>query len=92
MGKYAKKGMQWFSFNFFSVSYLFWSADNHPKPKVGLYRLDLANISNGIKHDVNPKLLLQEKNLGAFTVDYAKYRLIVASEGKNTVNSVSFDG
>lgn len=72
--------------------FLFWSADTHPKPKVGLYRLDLANISNGIKHDVNPKLLRQEANLGAFTVDYAKYRLIVSSEGKNTVNSVSFDG
>lgn len=69
---------------------MFWSADNYPK--VGLYRLDLANISNGIKHDVIPKLLLQERNLGAFTVDYAKYRLIVSSQGRNTVNSVSFDG
>lgn len=71
---------------------MFWSADSHPKPKIGINRLDLANISNGIKHDVNPKLLLQEDNLGAFTVDYAKYRLIVSNEGKNTIYSVSFDG
>lgn len=79
------------SFNvLYNCRFLFWTTNNYSK--VGLYRLDLSNISNGIKHDVNPDLLFQYRNLGAFTVDYTNYRVIVSSQDQNTVNSVSFDG
>ncbi|XP_017769031.1 PREDICTED: proto-oncogene tyrosine-protein kinase ROS isoform X2 [Nicrophorus vespilloides] len=66
--------------------YLFWVTTN------GLYRLDLADISNGIKHDVKPELILAESNLGAFTIDHTNFSLLVADQNNNTVYSVSLDG
>lgn len=58
----------------------------------GLYRLDLADISNGIKHDIQPDIILEQPNLGAFTVDHTKFHLLVPDHTKKTVFSVSFDG
>ncbi|KAL6432278.1 hypothetical protein ACFW04_006732 [Cataglyphis niger] len=66
--------------------YIFWIT------KVGLYRLDLANISNGVKHEVQPYLILEDANLGAFTVDHMNFRLLVPHHTKNTVLSVTLDG
>ncbi|XP_044258516.1 proto-oncogene tyrosine-protein kinase ROS isoform X1 [Tribolium madens] len=60
----------------------------------GLYRLDLYDISNGIKHDVQPVLILNEKklNMSAFTVDHTNFRLFVSNEREKTINTVSLDG
>ncbi|XP_072751260.1 proto-oncogene tyrosine-protein kinase ROS isoform X2 [Anoplolepis gracilipes] len=66
--------------------YIFWVT------KVGLYRLDLADISNGVKHEVQPYLILDDSNLGAFTVDHMNFRLLVPHHTKNTVLSVTLDG
>ncbi|XP_008552558.1 proto-oncogene tyrosine-protein kinase ROS isoform X3 [Microplitis demolitor] len=66
--------------------YLFWVT------RGGLFRLDLADISNGIKHEVQPYLILEDKHLGAFTVDHTNFRLLVPDHTQNTVISVSLDG
>ncbi|XP_011687300.1 PREDICTED: proto-oncogene tyrosine-protein kinase ROS isoform X2 [Wasmannia auropunctata] len=66
--------------------YLFWIS------KAGLYRLDLAAISNGVKHEVSPDLILEDSNLGAFTIDHMNFRLLVPHNKNNTVFSVSLDG
>ncbi|KAK9499086.1 hypothetical protein O3M35_003598 [Rhynocoris fuscipes] len=70
--------------------YLFWVLQGEPRG--GLYRLDLADISNGIKHEVMPDLILSDPDLGAFTVDHTNFRILVSSHIKNTVISVSLDG
>lgn len=70
--------------------YLFWVMDGTSRP--GLYRLDLSDISNGIKHDVQPDIILEQANLGAFTVDHTKFHLLVPDHEKNTVYSISFNG
>ncbi|XP_034935442.1 proto-oncogene tyrosine-protein kinase ROS isoform X2 [Chelonus insularis] len=66
--------------------YLFWVT------RAGLFRLDLADISNGIKHEVQPYLIVEDKDLGAFTVDHTNFRLLVPDHTQNTVISVSLDG
>ncbi|XP_029040730.2 proto-oncogene tyrosine-protein kinase ROS isoform X3 [Osmia bicornis bicornis] len=66
--------------------YLFWVNSG------GLYRLDLADISNGVKHEVQPYLILEEACLKAFTVDHTNFRLLVPSHVNNTVKSLSLDG
>ncbi|XP_076178506.1 receptor protein-tyrosine kinase sevenless isoform X1 [Ptiloglossa arizonensis] len=66
--------------------YLFWVT------RGGLFRLDLADISNGVKHEVQPYLILEDENLGAFTVDHTNFRLLVPHHSLNTVMSVSLDG
>lgn len=70
--------------------YLFWLVQGSPGG--GLYRLDLTDISNGIKHEIIPDLILSDPNLGAFTVDYTNFRILVSSHEKNTVFAVSLDG
>jgi proto-oncogene tyrosine-protein kinase ROS len=69
--------------------YLFWALH---EPGAGLYRLDISDISNGIKHEVQPVLILQDPNMGAFTVDHTNFRLFVSNEKQNTINTVSLDG
>lgn len=66
--------------------YLFWVNN------IGLWRLDLADSSNGIRREISPLQLLFEPNLGAFTVDHTNFRLLVPHQQKNTVLSVSLDG
>ncbi|XP_076645581.1 receptor protein-tyrosine kinase sevenless isoform X2 [Halictus rubicundus] len=66
--------------------YLFWVT------RGGLYRLDLADISNGVKHEVQPYLIVDDTNLGAFTVDHTNFRLLVPHHIQNTILSVSLDG
>ncbi|XP_011637649.1 proto-oncogene tyrosine-protein kinase ROS isoform X2 [Pogonomyrmex barbatus] len=66
--------------------YLFWVT------KAGLFRLDLADISNGVKHEVQPYLILDDAHLGAFMVDHTNFRLLVPHHTQNTVISVSLDG
>lgn len=66
--------------------YLFWVT------RGGLFRLDLADISNGVKHEIQPYLILEDADLGAFTVDHTNFRLLVPHHIQNTVISVSLDG
>lgn len=58
----------------------------------GLFRLDLGEISNGIKHEDKPLQMIKGHNLGAFTVDHTRFRLLVPFQDDNTVMSVSLDG
>lgn len=56
----------------------------------GLYRLDLASISNGVLH--SSEMIVRDPHLGAFTVDHADFRILVAHLKRNTVLAVSLDG
>lgn len=73
-----------------SCSYLFWVIQGTTVG--GLYRLDLHDISNGVKHEVRPDVIMEDPNLGAFTVDHTNFRLLVPNHSQNTVVSVSLDG
>ncbi|CAB3226870.1 unnamed protein product [Arctia plantaginis] len=70
--------------------YLFWALQGGDRG--GLYRLDLANISNGVRHDARPEIIVRDPHLGAFTVDHADFRILVAHLRRNTVLAVSLDG
>lgn len=70
--------------------YLFWAQQGGDRG--GLYRLDLANISNGVHPDAGPEIIVRDAHLGAFTVDHADFRILVAHLRKNTVLAVSLDG
>lgn len=71
--------------------YLFWVI---PGDEVdgGLYRLDLGDITNGMKHEMTPLLMIKGRNLGAFTVDHSRFRLSVPMQSENTIMSVSLNG
>lgn len=71
--------------------YLFWVI---PKESVdsGLYRLDLGEISNGIKHETRPFPIIKGGNLGAFIVFYSRVHLYVSMQDNNTITSVSLNG
>lgn len=71
--------------------YLFWVIPNDAVDP-GLYRLDLGDISNGIKHDTKPFQMIKGNNLGAFIVDHTRFRLLVPKQDDNTVVSVSLNG
>ncbi|XP_071055369.1 proto-oncogene tyrosine-protein kinase ROS isoform X1 [Onthophagus taurus] len=71
--------------------YLFWIFDDN-RSRSNLFKLDLSDISNGIKHENHPELIFSEKNLGAFIVDHTNFKLLVSNQNKKTVNSVSLDG
>jgi proto-oncogene tyrosine-protein kinase ROS len=68
-------------------SYMSWVTEG-TRVKGGLYRMDLAEVSNGERHETRPKLILDQLHLGAFTVDPANFRLLVADKGNNTVVAV----
>ncbi|XP_073955418.1 receptor protein-tyrosine kinase sevenless isoform X2 [Choristoneura fumiferana] len=70
--------------------YLFWALRGVERG--GLYRLDLADISNGVRHEAPPELIVRDAHLGSFTVDHADFRLLVAHLRRNTVLAVSLDG
>lgn len=71
--------------------YLFWII---PKDVVdsGLYRLDLGEISNGIKHETKPFQMIKGSDLGAFVVQYTRFRLLVPYQNENTIYAVSLNG
>ncbi|CAB0031687.1 unnamed protein product [Trichogramma brassicae] len=64
--------------------YLFWIAAD------GIYKVDLQNVQEQIV--AKPEHIVQKSNLGAFIVDYAERRLLVAYQSENTIKHVSFDG
>lgn len=71
--------------------YLFWVVTGTTHD-TGLFRLDLANISNGVKHDDKPSQLIRGNNLGAFAIDHVRFRLLVPFQSENTIYSLSLDG
>ncbi|XP_063534702.1 proto-oncogene tyrosine-protein kinase ROS [Cydia strobilella] len=70
--------------------YLFWALRGVERG--GLYRLDLADISNGVRHESPPERIVPDAHLGGFTVDHKDFRLLVAHLRQNTVLAVSLDG
>ncbi|XP_053604338.1 proto-oncogene tyrosine-protein kinase ROS isoform X2 [Plodia interpunctella] len=70
--------------------YIFWALRGGDRD--GLYRLDLASISNGVRHCAPPDLIVRDAQLGAFTVDHLDFRLLVVHLKRNTVLAVSLDG
>lgn len=71
-------------------SYLFWAIQDGSN-KGGLYRLDLADISNGVAHNVTPEPIRVEPNLGAFTVDHTNFKIYISNQNKTTVHAISLD-
>jgi len=71
--------------------YLFWLIPGSTSNS-GLFRLDLGDISNGVKHEVKPLQMIQGGNLGAFAIDHTRFRILVPSQNDNTMISVSLDG
>ncbi|XP_055602255.1 proto-oncogene tyrosine-protein kinase ROS isoform X2 [Uranotaenia lowii] len=71
--------------------YLFWVI-NSRNSNAGLFRLDLGDISNGVKHEIKPVKLSSNRNLGAFTVDHSSFRVLVPDQEANTVLAISLDG
>lgn len=71
--------------------YLFWVIPDEVVDS-GLYRLDLGEISNGIKHETKPFQMIKGKNLGAFIVYHTRFRLYVPMQSDNTIVSVSLNG
>ncbi|CAH1131270.1 unnamed protein product [Ceutorhynchus assimilis] len=70
--------------------YLFWTIGDENYG--GIFRLDISDISNGIKHQAKIEQILNEPSLGAFIVDSINFRLYVANQRSNTMWAVSLDG
>lgn len=70
---------------------MFWIMEN-TRNNDGLYRLDLNALSNGIRHDTAPELIIDNSTIGAFTIDYSGFRLLIADEKQNTILEVTLDG
>ncbi|XP_055536181.1 proto-oncogene tyrosine-protein kinase ROS isoform X2 [Wyeomyia smithii] len=71
--------------------YLFWVISSRT-PDAGLFRLDLGDISNGVKHEIKPLQLNNHHNLGAFSIDHTSFRVLVPDQDANTVLAISLDG
>lgn len=71
--------------------YLFWSIRG-ATDESGLFRLDLSAVSNGVRREIKPFIVMQGTNIGAFTIDYAQFSLYIPMEAKNTIYQIDFDG
>lgn len=71
--------------------YLYWVISG-VSASSGLYRLDLADISNGVKHNGTPMHIYLGSNPGAFVIYHRTSKVFVALQDRNTVVSVSFNG
>lgn len=67
--------------------YLFWVVRG-----VGLYRLDLIDISKTINKNVSPEVILEDSNLGGFLVNSDHFRIIISVCSQSTINAISLDG
>jgi proto-oncogene tyrosine-protein kinase ROS len=77
--------------NIYISSYLFWVITGTTSD-TGLFRIDLGDISNGISHESKPLQLIKGDNLGSFTIDHTRFRLLVPLQAENTIIAVSLDG
>lgn len=71
--------------------YLFWSIQGFTND-TGLFRLDLSEVSNGVRREINPYTVIVGSNVSAFTIDYAQFSLFIPNSMKNTVFQIDFDG
>lgn len=58
----------------------------------GIFRLDLSDVSNGVKHEINPTMIFNQDRVGVFSIDYIHYKLLLPIEELNTVISVDLNG
>ncbi|XP_031627487.1 proto-oncogene tyrosine-protein kinase ROS-like isoform X2 [Contarinia nasturtii] len=72
--------------------YLFWSFSSSSKSDGGLYRLDLSDVSNGVKHEIEPTRIFNHHDIGVFTIDYTKYNILAPIDELNTVMSMDLNG
>lgn len=72
--------------------YLFWSLSGESKNDGGLFRMDLSDVSNGVKHETAPTLIFNLDKVGVFAIDYIHYKILVPIEGLNTVMSMDLNG
>ncbi|KFB37897.1 AGAP000015-PA-like protein [Anopheles sinensis] len=85
-----QRGPDYFEVDPFN-GYLFWVIGGS-RADSGLFRLDLGDISNGVKHEIKPQQIVPGRNFGAFAIDHTEYRVLIADQNLNTVLSVSLDG
>lgn len=52
----------------------------------------MRDVSNGVRHEISPSLIYNNFDTAAFTIDYIRFKLLLASEQKNTVFAVDLDG
>ncbi|XP_055298116.1 proto-oncogene tyrosine-protein kinase ROS isoform X4 [Sitodiplosis mosellana] len=72
--------------------YLFWSLSAESKNDGGLFRLDLSDVSNGVKHEIEPTLIFNRDTVGVFAIDYIHYKILVPIDTLNTVMSMDLNG
>lgn len=92
MGKFNSLIVEVTFINFTFHSYLFWVIAGGSTSSDGLFKLDLGEISNGIKHETKPIRLIERKKLGAFVVEATRFRLLVPFQNENTIMAVSLNG
>lgn len=73
-----------------AFSYLFWSMTGSSENEI--FRLDLADISNGVKHEIIPFGILKSSSLGPFTIDYVHFKLIVPLLNESRIISIDLAG
>ena len=76
--------------------YLFWIVNEDSK-RGGLYRVDLADLSNGplsVSEESGPKIqrIFHHRHMGAFKVDYSNSRVFLINPEDETVIAISFNG
>lgn len=54
--------------------------------------MDLSDVSNGVKHEIQPKRIFKENEIGVFTIDYINYKILMPIEEFNTVMSMDLNG
>lgn len=74
-------------FNAFIYRFLFYTIE-----KKGLYRIDLQDVSNGVKYEIQPLLIYDKSDTKAFTIDYVHFKILLVSETDNNVYAVHLDG
>lgn len=73
--------------------YFFWVIPEQYYTEGGLYRIDIGDITNGVKsHEIKPYVMIKSNHLGAFTVDHSRFRLSVTNQSENTIYSVGLNG
>lgn len=58
----------------------------------GLYRLDLKDVSNGVKQKIHPTAIFSKDHVGVFAIDYIHYKILLPVKETNTVISLDLDG
>jgi len=58
---------------------------------VGLYRLDLIDVSKTINKNVSPEVILEDSNLGAFLVNGYSFRILISDDSRSVINAISLD-